>query len=200
LKAQLSLIVPVVAHLFNDKTSLDVAYTQLNYWQVYASSQYFRETNYEPEIFVSSHFHRNWLLTAGLDHQSNGRGGDLERSWNRVVVSTAVSGENWVLGAKIWDLIFKNESSNLHNPDIAHYLGYDALLFSYKFHNVVTSVQVQNLESGFARGSTSITFSYPISKHFLMYTQYFTGYGQSLIEYNHRTQSAGIGIALNDWI
>ncbi|MFN7095894.1 MAG: phospholipase A, partial [Burkholderiales bacterium] len=26
------------------------------------------------------------------------------------------------------------------------------------------------------------------------------GYGQSMIEYNHYTNSIGIGIALNDWI
>lgn len=200
LKAQLSLMVPVIPRLMNDKTSLNIAYTQLNYWQVYASSQYFRETNYEPEIFISHHPRSNWLISAGLDHQSNGRGGDLERSWNRVIVSNLFSGENWLFGIRVWNLIFKNGSSNLHNADIAHYLGYDAILFSYKFHSLTASIQVQNLESKLARGSTVLTISYPISKNFSLYGQYFNGYGQSLIEYNHKTQSAGIGIALNDWI
>ena len=49
-KAQLSMMVPIIPRLFhNPNASIDIAYTQLNYWQVYAKSQYFRETNYEPE-------------------------------------------------------------------------------------------------------------------------------------------------------
>jgi phospholipase A1 len=201
LKAQLSLVVPVFQHLFNyPDTSLNVAYTQLNYWQVYASSQYFRETNYEPEIFVESHFHRNWLARFGFDHQSNGRGGDLERSWNRVVGAVQVSEGNWLVGLRAWDLIFKGQSSDLHNPHIAHYLGYENLLFAYKFHKAVLSLEAQNLESGLSRGYIEASASYPLSKHFAAYVQYFRGYGQSLIEYNHFTQSAGIGIALSNWI
>ncbi len=200
LKAQISLTMPIIPKLVNDKTSLNIAYTQLSYWQVYASSQYFRETNYEPEIFVSSHFYRNWLVSGGFDHQSNGRGGDLERSWNRAIASSYVSGPDWLFGVKVWGLIFQNQSSNLHNPDIAHYLGYDSLLFSYKFHNVVASIQTQNVESGFARGSTTLSLSYPVAKNLSLYTEYFHGYGQSLIEYNHKTNSIGVGFVLNDWI
>jgi phospholipase A1 len=200
LKAQLSLIMPITTYFFNDKTSLSIAYTQLNYWQVYASSQYFRETNYEPEIIISTRLTDNWLLNASIDHQSNGRGGSLERSWNRAILSVATSGENWLLGVKVWDLIFKSQSSNLHNPEIAHYLGYDTTVFAYNFHKLVASVQVSNIESGFARGNIVAGLSYPISRHFRIYVQYFRGFGQSLIEYNHKTQSAGIGFALNDWI
>jgi len=200
LKAQLSLMVPVVSHVMNTNTSLNIAYTQLSYWQVYASSQYFRETNYEPEIFLSRNFLPNWLVNLGLDHQSNGRGGALERSWNRMILSNIISDENWIAGIQVWSLIFRDKSSNLHNPDIAHYLGYESLLFSYKFHQITASIQLQNLESLLRRGSTKISLSYPLNKNFSLYTQYFNGYGQSLIEYNNRTQSFGIGIALNDWI
>ncbi len=61
-KAQLSFFVPVMTSIFNDPNkTLNIAYTQLNYWQFYTSSQYFRETNYEPEVFLAYHFHPNWL-------------------------------------------------------------------------------------------------------------------------------------------
>jgi len=201
LKAQISLLVPVFHHLFyNPDASLNIAYSQLSYWQVYASSQFFRETDYEPEIFVQNHFHQNWLLRYGLDHQSNGLGGTQERSWNRAIVGVECSGENWLFAVKAWDLIFKANSSDLHNPNIAHYLGYENLSFAYKYHKATLTMQLQNLESGLRRGFVQLTASYPLSKHFLAYTQFFSGDGQSLIEYNHRTNAAGIGLAFNDVI
>lgn len=200
-KAQLSMMVPIIPRLFhNPNASIDIAYTQLNYWQVYAKSQYFRETNYEPEVFVQDYFHRNWLVRAGIDHQSNGRGGFLERSWNRAIGTLQFSGGNWLIGVNAWVLIFQGESTELHNPDIAHFLGYENVLFSYKICQTTFSVQLQNLESGLSRGSVMVSVSHPILKHVYIYAQYFNGYGQSLIEYNHRTQSGGIGIALNDWL
>ena len=68
--------------MFHSPVSLNVAYTQLSYWQVYAKSQFFRETNYEPAIFLSDNFSKiGWVMS--VLHQSNGRGGKLERSWNR---------------------------------------------------------------------------------------------------------------------
>ena len=200
-KSQLSFYVPVIQNLFYDKRkSLNIAYTQLNFWQVYASSQYFRETNYEPEIFIEDHFHPNWLFRVGLNHQSNGRGGALERSWNRVIETLQLSGENWLIGVNVWQVIFKGQSSDLHNKDITYYLGHESVLFSYKIKDVRASLQLQNLESALHRGSVTATLSYPVSKHFSVYGEYFNGYGQSLIEYNHATQGVGVGIAFNDWI
>lgn len=200
-KGQLSLLVPVFTSLFqNPDWSLNIAYTQLNYWQVYAASQYFREVNYEPEIFIEDHYHRNWLLRAGFDHQSNGRGGSLERSWNRAVGSVQFAGDDWLVSLKVWELVAQAESSNIHNPDIAKFLGYDNLRFSYRLHNAILTLELQNLESGMRRGFAQATVSYPLSKHISLYGQFFSGYGQSLIEYNHRTNAAGIGIAFNDWI
>jgi phospholipase A1 len=100
----------------------------------------------------------------------------------------------------VWALIFKADSSNLHNPDIAKFLGHENLHFSYRLHDVVLSLEAQNLESGLRRGFLQATVSYPLLKHFSIYGQFFTGYGQSLIEYDHRTNGAGIGIAFNDWV
>ena len=200
-KSQLSFSVPIMYNfLFNKHQTLKIAYTQLNFWQVYASSQYFRETNYEPEIFLENNFHRNWLFRAGINHQSNGRGGLLERSWNRVIESVEFSGENWLVLINGWQLVFQGESSNLHNPDIAHYLGYENIVLSSEFKKLKASVQLENLESGLHRGSVMLTLSYPITDRVSLYAQGFSGYGQSLIEYNHYTSAAGLGIAFNDWI
>ncbi len=199
-KAQFSLLVPIAYDLFGWKDSaLEMAYTQLNFWQVYASSQYFRETNYEPEIFIQKLNH-NWLMRAGVEHESNGRGGSYERSWNRAYLTGQLSGTDWLASLKVWALIFPAESVDLHNPDILYYLGRDQIVLAHKWGNVTLSIEAQNLESGLTRGYVEPTFSYQFAKHMSLYVQFFSGYGQSLIEYNHRTQAAGVGIAFNNWI
>ncbi|MGQ3889844.1 phospholipase A [Legionella sp. CNM-1927-20] len=37
-------------------------------------------------------------------------------------------------------------------------------------------------------------------KSISLYGQFFNGYAQSLIEYNHKNTGSGFGIAVNDWI
>ena len=199
-KAQFSLLVPIAYNLFGWKnTALEMAYTQLNFWQVYASSQYFRATNYEPEVFIQK-FYKNWLFRTGVEHQSNGRGGMDERSWNRAYFTTQYSGVDWLVSVKVWTLIFPGESADLHNPDILHYLGREQIVASKKWGKATFSIEAQNIESGFTRGFVEPSVSYQLTKHMAAYVQFFSGYGQSLIEYNHRTQAAGVGIAFNNWI
>lgn len=201
LKAQLSFLIPISRHLIKDRPlSLNFAYTQLMYWQVYAKSQYFRETNYEPELFLENMFTPNFAMQLGVNHQSNGRGGVLERSWNRLYVQTKFTGSNWLATIRAWSLIAQNESSDLHNPAIAHYLGYENILLAYKLDKLTLSAQAQNIESGYKRGFLQVGASYPLFKNFSVYAQLFSGYGQSLIEYDHKVTSIGIGIILNDWL
>lgn len=200
LKAQLSFMIPFYYwDVWQRPLSINAAYTQLMYWQVYAKSQFFRETNYEPEIFLQYIESPYMAYQLGLNHESNGRGGLLERSWNRAFSQVSFSGSSWLLNIKGWFLIFTDGSSDVHNPDIAHFLGYDNWVFSWDVSKVTASVEVQNAFSGLRRGYQRVTLSYPLLKHIRIYGEIFNGYGQSLIEYNNRTTSAGIGISLNDW-
>ncbi len=201
-KAQLSFQVPVFKNLFGyDSLSLDAAYTQLSYWQFYASSQFFRETDYEPELFIQKKLPDDQTISIGVDHESNGRGGELERSWNRAYLNYGITKDNWKLSVRPWMLIFQDESSDLHNPDIAKYLGYGWIVGSYKFHNQTISLMLRNnMESGFKRGAEELDWSIPIHNHFNFFVQGFSGYGQSLIEYNHYTNSIGFGLSLNNWM
>lgn len=202
-KFQLSVMVPVFRHLFRihrQPISLDVSYTQLSYWQFYQKTAFFRETNYEPQLFLSGQLNPDWLLRVGIDHQSNGRGGMFERSWNRAFVTSNFSLGNWMLSVEPWVPIFKAESTKIYNPDITKYLGYERTVLAYKFNNgIALSVWLRNIEHG-RYFAVQGEFHVPITHHMQFYVQVFHGYGQSLIEYNQKTTSAGVGISLNGWV
>ncbi len=208
LKFQFSFKVPITYHLFNPRTSLYFAYSQLSYWQAYNHSAFFSETNYAPEIFTSYFWNKNlgkdWrlkLVNFGVEHQSNGRGGVNERSWNRAYAEGTFTRDELMLSVRPW-YIFNDGTMMDHNPDIRRYLGNGRVVVAYRFHRdqVISAIVQNEVESGFQRGAETLSWSFPLTKHLKGYFQVFSGYGQSLIEYNHYTNSIGAGIAASDWI
>lgn len=198
-KFQLSLIVPIWYNIMDTKFDIDFAYTQQSYWQVYTESAWFRETNYEPELMVHYTFDDFNQVTLSLNHESNGRGGEKERSWNRLIGEYTHGHENWMVKLRAWLMIFEAVSSDLHNPNIEDYLGHGEILGSYKYDKFVFTLQAGNFERP-KRFRVEGSISYPITNKLLLYVQGFSGYGQSLIEYDHHTNAFGIGIAFNDWL
>lgn len=207
LNFQFSFRAPIATDFFKHTTSLNVAYSQISFWQAYNGSAFFRETNYEPSLFFETYvtnvgydqWHLN-LLDFGVMHQSNGLGGNLERSWNRAYLSASIANGGFVLRLRPWYVIPDNSLQD-YNPNIANYLGYGDTLLIYKFQKAEISLLLRNeAESNFSRGAEEFTFSYPISKRFRLYMLGFSGYGQSLIEYNHYTNAVGIGVSVNDYV
>ena len=200
-KGQISVGVPMVKELFGSTNmSLDSTFSEVIFWQTYVDSQYFRSTDTEINLLFKYHFFKNWLMYAGIDHQSNGKGIPLERSWNRIIGSFQFSGENFYLQTELWGLIFQSESIDLHNPDIEKYLGHDIITFGYRIGDLNLALALQNIEQMPKYGNIVISASFPMTDHFNMYLQYFSGYGQSLIEYNHATQGAGLGVSFNNYL
>ena len=202
---QFSVKASVFRNLFNYRNSLNLAYTQLSFWQVYTNSPFFRETNYQPEIFLENIFDKKlkagWYfhsLNLGFIHDSNGRGGNFERSWNRVYTEIIFSNRNWMLSIRPWYIIQGQSLEN--NRDIAKFLGYERVIIAYKFYNQVLSLQSYNLEHIGSKASFELTWSIPVIKQLRFYVKGFSGYGQSLIDYNHYTNNISVGLALNDWL
>jgi phospholipase A1/A2 len=200
-KQQISFLYPLWLNIRDTGISLNMSYTQLMYWQIYTKSAFFRETNYTPSLFFSYHPVSNWLFSIGFRHQSNGRGGPppegMERSWGRVYADVAFSGEHWMVMLEPWFVV----SDKTYNPDITRYLGYGKIYFVCQKHHQTVSIMLRNfLESGFSRGAIEVDYSFPLSKRLNGFVQVFSGYGQSLIEYNHRTTSVGVGIAFSNWV
>ncbi|MCB2216282.1 phospholipase A [Desulfofustis glycolicus] len=189
----------------NDRQlGLWLAYTQQSHWQVYNDEQSrpFRETNYMPELFFSyrpglSFAGFDWnLLNAGYNHQSNGRSGILSRSWDRLFVEGGVERGNLGLFGRLWYRIPENNEDE--NPDITDYYGYGDLTALYRINGHSLSLKVGgSLASG--KGAAEISWvTPPIIGPLRGYVQLFSGYGESLIDYNWYQNTVGIGVALND--
>jgi phospholipase A1 len=214
IKFQISFKFPLARNLFDSRTDAFFAFTNQSYWQFYADdiSAPFRETNYEPDFFLA---HRNdweilgWknsLLSGGFVHQSNGRSGSLSRSWNRIYANAVFEHGNWALAIKPWYRIPEDEktgptdTSGDDNPDIYKYMGYGEVRLAW--HNnghVVTLMERNNLTSD-SHGAFEADYSFPLYGKMKGYVQYFYGYGESLIDYNARTDRIGVGIAISDWL
>jgi phospholipase A1 len=181
------------------------AYTQQNQWQVYAGdiSSPFRETNYMPELFGS---YRpgvelggwQWnLLNFGFNHQSNGRADPISRSWDRLFVEGGFERENLALIVRAWTRVRPGDYED-DNPDITDYLGYGQVTALYRRgENTFTLLGRGNLATGKGAAQFSWT-SQPVLGPMRVYFQLFSGYGESLIDYDWNQTTVGLGVTLND--
>ncbi|MEW8327888.1 MAG: phospholipase A [Candidatus Thiodiazotropha sp.] len=205
MKFQLSFKMPVVESLFDTRADLYAAYTNLSFWQAYNRdiSSPFRETVHEPEMFLvipndwSLFGWRNSLQQYGVVHQSNGQGGFLSRSWNRIYANFIFENDNFLLGFKPW---YRIPEDNDDNPDIDDFLGRYELRGIYKHESQTFSLLLRNLFDGDNRQTMQLDWSFPLYGRWRVYLQYFNGYGESLIEYNVESHRLGFGVQLTDWL
>lgn len=189
------------------EASLHLAYTQVSFWQAYdtAQSSPFRENNYEPEVFLSYPTKvdllgvRVPLVLLGVAHQSNGRGLDaLSRSWNRVYAAATFQRGNLVWVVKPW---WRIPDASDDNPHLEKWLGYGDLRAVYRRGAHVFSTTLRNnLRAPGNRGAVELGWSFPLFRRLKGYVQYFNGYGESLIDYDHANQRLGVGVLLSDWL
>ncbi|MFU8833152.1 MAG: phospholipase A, partial [Wenzhouxiangella sp.] len=179
------------------------AYTQQNQWQVFQSdlSSPFRDTNHTPELFAS---YRpgislgGWdfnLLNFGYNHQSNGRSDPISRSWDRLFIEGGVERGGLALIGRAW-YVLEDED----NPDITDFYGYAQLTAFYqRGENRFTVWGRGNVSEG--RGAIEAAWSSrPVLGPLRAYVQVFHGYGESMLDYNWRQTTLGVGVTLNDFL
>ncbi|WP_371185408.1 phospholipase A [Thalassotalea maritima] len=211
-KYQLSLKFPLIdpSFLF-DNDSFHFGITIQSWWQIYADdiSKPFRETNYQPELFYRAPtpwqpFGGDLVLGIGLEHQSNGRSQALSRSWNRLYGEVLFTKGNFKTYFKPWYRLPENEKDNPNdadgddNPDIRDYMGNYQIEFEYLWYDVGLEVMLRkNFTSH--KGAVEVGVTFPIWSGLRGYMQYFNGYGESLIDYNHNQQKLGLGIMFDTY-
>jgi phospholipase A1 len=199
------------------RDSLWFGYTQQSYWQIFSGdiSRPFRITDHEPEII---YIHpANIPLQAGwrwrysgvsLTHQSNGQALPLSRSWNRVILMAGLEKDDrFQLTGRLWQRL-PETSEDDDNPDISDKVGraevagawhvnkFNTLGFTLR-HSLRTaangSIRLEWLKvlGGGGKGSDSSGLR--------LHTQLFSGYGDSLVDYNRNRTMISIGLSLVDW-
>jgi outer membrane phospholipase A len=193
------------------------AYTQTSFWDLFSRDPSFYDTSYKPSVFFyyTNVFHetlRNHFrldLQGGTEHESNGRGGSLERSQYTVYAqptATFYLPEHFQLSlqprARYYYLLGGN------NPDMAAYRGYAELLGALTWNEPGSGERIQ-LATRFRIGDEGshagwlfdLRFNLagvPVLRAFnpTIQLQYFTGYGQTLIQYNQTSSAFRAGLCL----
>jgi phospholipase A1 len=71
----------------------------------------------------------------------------------------------------------------------------------YEWKKYVLGLMVRNnFRIDDQKGAEQIELSFPLTRRIKGYFQYFYGYGETLIDYNARTNRVGVGILLTDWL
>lgn len=207
-KFQLSIKVPVIRHVFTDRSSLWFGYTQQAWWQLYNDesqiSRPFRETNHEPELMLDTitDFEvlglRNRLIRIGLNHQSNGQSRPLSRSWNRVYASFVLEWGDVAIALRPWYRLPETAEED-DNPYIIDYMGHFDLNAAWRNGEHQYSLMWRR---NFAtdKGAIQVDYSFPLNGKIRGYVQIFHGYGESLIDYNHKATRIGVGIQISSWL
>ncbi len=193
-----------------------------------AISRPFRATDHEPElVYVYPHtiaLPAGWtyrLSGIGLVHQSNGQSLPLSRSWNRATLMAAAdkiapNGDRFTLQVRGWQRIDKREDDD--NPDISNTVGRAELAGRWSFDtgsgsgaHTASSTEKTTHTLGFtlrhalrSQGRGSIKLEYlrslgSANSGLRFHTQLFSGYGDSLIDYNRPRTVLSVGLSLVDW-
>ncbi|MEO5970515.1 MAG: phospholipase A [Bdellovibrionia bacterium] len=108
---------------------INFGYTQLMMWDLFRQDPFFRDLNYAPEVFYRWKLSDDadaddWIDLGLIEHESNGKGGADERSWNRSYVRyhSGTSLGDW---AKLFWTVkaWVSYGYNASNTDINQYRG-----------------------------------------------------------------------------
>jgi len=207
MKFQLSFQTKLWDNMGDQQADLWFSYTQVAYWQLFNGeiSAPFRETNYEPEVFASFLTSYDFLgltgrvVNLGLSHQSNGRAEPLSRSWNRIYAEFIFERDDFALSFKPWYRIEEDDDDD-DNPDIEDFMGTYEIRAYQKWGNQLFSAMARNVFDSEHRYNLELEWSFPIKRRLRGLVQWYNGYGENMIDYDHKNHRLAIGIMMSDWL
>ena len=190
---------------------LHLGYTQTSLCDTGAESSPFKDSSYRPELLYVKDWDRpegrtitHLTLQGGVMHESNGQDGSDSRSLNIVYLRPSVrlgpaSGWNLQLAPRVWAYL----DSLSDNPDLKDYRGYGDLRAILTDGTGVMLSAALRMGDEWNHLGTQFDLSYPSNKllpglnlDLFFHAQYYTGYGESLLDYDRHTDAIRLGISL----
>lgn len=209
---QLSIKILLRESIFDNNGHLYLGYTNHSFWQVYSDSDSapFRATDHQPEFILG--FTNDWKILGFnnssnqfiINHQSNGIGGVLSRSWNRIMMTSIFERNNFVFSLSPWYRIpepeqeYPGDPDGDDNPDITHFMGKFEFSSAYTKSDNIYSLMLRNNFDADNKGAIELGWSFPVSENIRGQFNYFNGYGHSLIDYNKDLEVFTLGIIFTD--
>lgn len=207
-KIQLSFKTKVLQDLFKTNADLWLAYTQQSNWQSYNQgddSAPFRNNDYAPEIFLTQPVKSDlpWggklrMLGVGLIHQSNGQSRPLSRSWNRIYGMAGMEWGKLSVVPRLWVRVDTKDHKD-DNPDITDYMGYGDVRMAYRIDDRHSISSTLRYNPSHKKGAIRLAYTFPIKGKVKAVVQGFHGYGENLLDYNHKQTGIGIGLMFQGW-
>ena len=213
---QVSLKLTVASDLLGFGEKYYLAYSHKAFWQIYTESSPFRETNYNPEAFVvfpifdKTSMFQVRSFKAGIAHESNGQPeshdatlytysyqdpDNQSRSVNYVYGEATLQHDTLVTAIRIRARL-PEKKENDDNPDYMDYFGLGEVKFNYFTQEHMFSLMVRGSVIT-NKGAVEATYSYPLINDTYIYAKIFSGYGESLIDYNNQITKFSIGFSFS---
>jgi len=194
-------VTPLLGHIGIDSVRLWFAYTHLVNWQMYntEASRPFRETNYEPEAILSFGTGNEGdgfkLVNLGLVHQSNGQTEARSRGWNRVYAQGGWEWNRVSVLARVWYRL-PDSAEDDDNPDVTDYLGNGDLVVRHQTAGGYVSSLLVRRRFVQLDWATPLLVALGAAR---LHVQVSSGYGETLIDYNHKQTTIGVGVSFGNW-
>jgi phospholipase A1/A2 len=210
-KLQVSLRAKAASDVLLPDADVWLAFTQRSLWQLWNSQESapFRSSDYQPEaIYVLPvppslrplPFGWQWMMVqAGVAHQSNGQAVPLSRSWNRVYLGAGFERGEYGVQWRVHRRIDEKRSDD-DNPDLTNYIGRGEVQATWLPGLATAALTWRTNLRALNRGSLQLDWTYPVDSDepagLRWYVQVFSGYGETLLDYNHRQTTLGLGLSL----
>lgn len=180
-----------------------VAFTNVIGWDIYEDSYPYRDINFQPELFYRFDVRADQeiRLDLGYWHNSNGKDGDESRAWDRLFARGIVPGTLWGREFVAIPSLFTTVGRGRRNPDIDEFLGEWELGFVWT--DVISPDEpgddldlLLNLWGG--EGTVQLGLQYRLETYRWnphLFAQFFSGYGDTLIEYDERKTEFRVGLS-----